>query len=1132
MTIHVQDASGFDVLNRALRHQVISEIKGFIALEKNSFPIEAARLIMRFILVAPEGHEYVELNVGFIEELVQLMILFVNALIRERVLSPHATDIVVVDELNECDSFLRSLRALQKDLSHRLDKYAAELPELVAENERVSGFEADAPPEYVIEKCLVKGTPCLAYHWISVVHPSPSIGGYMHSIARLIAYQFVSASQLDSFYIGVHILRNAGEDVDHVLSSIGAYTSLKSVRDRIFAYLGTTPPASLRAIEASYSNHCYETQLNRQWTRALDCTVHYSDSLCGASGAAVPTGNIRDTLATKRFEASGKVGSISTEDSKLIHRKLFTSNETHIDRKWANTEFYLHMTLAWMEEMSSREIAGILADAGHAIPEEFRVQYHKDRNNVRQVLSLLPDETVPPESVDIYRETFWRIRPGAEFQNRDLPLVHWLSRINGLLSPGARHVHDAAILNFFAARPQVLQLYLARFSLGETPEAAAALLAVMNPDPWVTITLVGRLGNAQLPAVSRLMREQGDFTDDKLVTAAEWMFNNDPPPSNLPNGLAELIAETGIVEEANDARDAGRSFKQDISLDELLGDVFGPNYFAEATISAQSNETLVNETEYWLSQGRPTVAHVMVTHGADNVSAARRVALHNVFQNSVAASAVSFLELLEEPTETLRVDIQAARVILLGGTDESTVIRLFLSFNDPSNLLAALKLLEEAAWAQEESPQTVSTNGGFESPWHLVALFCRVHNLPRSLTLLHELARNGDWVMFLHESDLQQCPLGTVSDVIRFYFAPTPLRSHLNILVGAPVERGEDTGRCPGLIHLLSSNEQGWENSSRKSYIVSERRGKIFHQKPDPKIVFARYCSQFRFAEANRLYQEMALDGHVPPLVVPRSALLRRELADIHQDCENIRSMLTDNTDDSDLMDSLRSNLTASSPSMVHSIITDDDDEEVDMEFVQNRIEGNDFFAVQGFVKSVYSVSHLVDILLTQLDAVPPTASLCLAAVSVADLDYRELLGDQLMARDLTPLIVNLAYSAYSSAFILEEKFDAFIDQVRAMGTLPDLIDIPELGNRDGLIFANPGLDRLKLFAETKDSSELGLVADELDRETRRRVEAKKVSLSVALGATIQVSQLYLDLGLYQKHLHANAFAQSLLEIL
>lgn len=69
-----------------------------------------------------------------------------------------------------------------------------------------------------------------------------------------------------------------------------------------------------------------------------------------------------------------------------------------------------------------------------------------------------------------------------------------------------------------------------------------------------------------------------------------------------------------------------------------------------------------------------------------------------------------------------------------------------------------------------------------ESPWKLVTLFCRVHGLPRSLALLQELARRNDWVIFLHESERERCPPGTVVSIVRNNFADLRLRDHLYIV--------------------------------------------------------------------------------------------------------------------------------------------------------------------------------------------------------------------------------------------------------------------------------------------------------------------------------------------------------------
>ncbi|KAJ1608452.1 WD repeat-containing protein [Cryptosporidium canis] len=118
-----------------------------------------------------------------------------------------------------------------------------------------------------------------------------------------------------------------------------------------------------------------------------------------------------------------------------------------------------------------------------------------------------------------------------------------------------------------------------------------------------------------------------------------------------------------------------------------------------------------------------------------------------------------------------------------------------------SSLFSVLKMLEEAAWASGDiipagqSSGAESGTGNCDGQalegvdliphtpiWHLVATFCRIHGLPRSLTLLHELARRGEWVAFLQECDSQKCPLETVGNIINEYISDNPvLKLHLKI---------------------------------------------------------------------------------------------------------------------------------------------------------------------------------------------------------------------------------------------------------------------------------------------------------------------------------------------------------------
>ena len=60
-----------------------------------------------------------------------------------------------------------------------------------------------------------------------------------------------------------------------------------------------------------------------------------------------------------------------------------------------------------------------------------------------------------------------------------------------------------------------------------------------------------------------------------------------------------------------------------------------------------------------------------------------------------------------------------------------------------------------------------------------MAIFCQFHNLPRSLTLLHELARKNEWIRLLYEAYSQSCPLDTLKDIIEKYLQKGPLQKHL-----------------------------------------------------------------------------------------------------------------------------------------------------------------------------------------------------------------------------------------------------------------------------------------------------------------------------------------------------------------
>ena len=1231
------DCDLFQMLERALIHQVFEEVEVCLKITTEVDKIRAARKVMLFLF--GETGKQVELSVGFARRLLDHMVLYMNALIRDRVmvvsklgseeksrlsrrgmqqyLGSDLLQIHSVVELEECDAFLRQLRVLQEDLYQQLTFEKVESPPELAipcpTAEQTSKLLDADSIEHVVERALITNTPCLAYHWVSrnrsFLDHLP--GEYLRSMSQLIAYQFISASseQLDSFFVGMHILRNSGENVGSVLMAIFRHTALKFIRDRIFSHLrfhlndhSVRNMLADTELESLYSNNCYVTELNRGWTKTLSSRLEGPNvkfSTFKTDASPIDCGNIPDTVVTKQFEKSGKIGSITADESSHILKCAGCVDDRRTSvGTIAETEHgdgYLHMTLAWMERMNVTEVNSIIMEKREIVGLNFfeKLHFYVRRREYDRATRLVEEEYT--EALGeweigvsdnaflgrIYREAYWlrRIRLDPGFVNV-LPhrtvaaLGCLLSTESPATSPSAKF-HSTVIQSLMSKvnppLPNVLQLYLRRYQLGDSELEANEISACCPESPWLRILVLGRLGNAQLEHVSRLMGNEADPT----VQIAEWMFTGDAPrdwdsvlaayPVLQPFRARPLVEEVPSATSLASSVYELQTFKKDTSLKDLLGDVYpGLSFADQPPVDLEAGESGVDEIEYLISQGRPSLAYHVLSNREeagtrrDLTVTARRVAFYNLFQDGVVASAVSFLDLCGQPTETLRVDVQAARSILgsSDSVDVGKVTSLFLAFtgDGSSSLLTALKLLEEAAWAQE-SPTGPNEGHGFESPWHLVALFCRVHNLPRSLTLLHELARSGDWVMFLHESDLQQCPSDTVKDVINFYFTQSPLRSHLNILLRAgearPVQ--PDTNEemnefdvrspkaaalksltCPGLDCVVRNDPAGWLlTQPTASSVVQERQATIFNGCPDKGVLFEKYFRLFRFEQARLYYDETESGGldHLSVGLGFSSPLLQREFAELTgASCR--ASVLTD---ESDLMGSLRSNLTATSPStFVDSILTDDEEGYVDMHLVEQKINQLDLKAIDGFLKKDEYISVLLELLVHHVfKSDPLSEEQYLDAASIVHIDLRELLGDAAMELaecsdpGLESHYVCLAYMAYTSGFVNDEKFASFIQAIKEKN-FSSPIDIPELAAESHYhvqLVTGEGSARLEYVDEVnrngRKADELVVVADEILLQTEVRLDRPN-ELVQALGAVIQVSQVYRSLGLLQKHLAIN----------
>jgi len=1095
-------------LDFALSNQAKTEVINFLRLTSGSVKMQAARLVMGFLVNPNDPDQYSEFCTSFLDSLLAFMISFVSELVLERVSalsssqsnraflskrfecklahsSMHASS--KVDELEECGKYLSLLRKLESDIRRVREINAGEAaPEPVltrAGSMAVSPFPEVTPVESVTEKCLLVSNPCTGMYWLSQ-RVDRFTSKQMRATARLIAYLFITSPSLDSFFVGIHILRNSGHHVEEVLHSFYQQTSIKFVRDRIASHLahrGFEPNANLMLLESLYPNNCYWTELNRAWSR-LACGNNTQGRISSNGFTAVDCGNISDIAEKLEKPASGQIGSVSQEESLSVLKctNCLDSKHNFVDTEDSvvnmNRRGYLYVTSAWIELMTEDEIAKICMEAGgRKIDLEYAV-FHKDWRSILNFDFSNQYSTVV--SFDhgkfinrLLLETAMSQGLGREPGRADLARIRRLFTDN--LDSADAKFHAKILIWFLVENdyPQLALLYMRRFGLGDTYESADELC---NLVPGLEFLAKGRLGRIVQPPVS------------PLEHIAVWMTTHElAEPVHLVSDLIRPEPSDIVMPEIpGDIFDA-KSFKNDISLRELLQDLFpdlelevlGRNVRIGTGVPSE-----VDMLEYYIAQGRPSLAHARLGLPVDSKilqKAARRVAMYNLFDDGIVASAIALLDLFSEPTETLRVDVHCARTI------GKEVRDLFLNFDKgQTQLLAALKLLEESAWAKEPpiGADQAPAPGGFESPWHLVALFCRVHNLPRSLTLLHELARNGDWVMFLHESDLQQCPVETVQDVVQLYFEnSSPLRSHLNIL-----------------LDVRPSSSPRLDDSKPHDHALNQDEDRITKLK--------KALSLFKFSKAKEIYATMN-EPEKACVEEYRDGPMAREIGRITEcvETEQVRKKRRPTVvlEDEDTKCAFSSTpISLLSPGIgVPNILS--------AEALKKALHAREYGEVQGIVDTEQAADVLVEVLVGILSKNDICEDKDLEAMlGLAADPVLAQLGDKLQAVKATGQIRKtldrLTYFAYAKAFVPEEKFECLSANVEPLG-----------GSNNE--------------STARKSVKLPVAARLVEEVVNGRADGIRIDLVTQLGAAIRISRKYRSMCLLRKHLDANHSGEKLL---
>ena len=1090
---------GLEALEFAIRIQSGPDVAKGIRIIGPESKMQAARVVLSALVNSSET-VHSEFCVSFVQSLLILMIEFVSGLILDRVsrikespemctsLSKRIESPVLclsllpqlVQELEECGRYLTCLRRLQSDMimRTRINAGESEPGDVISRSGTplVSIFPDRSSKESVVEKSLLISNPCVGMFWLGSRFHAVS-ANHMRAMARLIAYSFISSPSLDSFFVGLHILRNSGHHVEDVLTAFYRDTCIKFVRDRILFHLSHRdfkPNRDLRRVEELYSNNCYWTELCRAWSRINK--GHGGQSRIGSGGLChvqpIACGNVLDIPESLDRPISG----LSQEESLSVLKcsSCLDANKPSSESVSRGRMGYLNLTVSWIEGMSDKQIGRILMEAGGT---EIDLEYallHKEWKAVSELAATNQSELDSDHGTFLNRLL---IEGSLAMSDRHDDLARTKRLFTGE-SPCPKHVE---MLKWFIVEndlPQLALLYLRRFSLGSNREEVDKLCDRVGNN--ICFMALGRLGDVVQPP------------NTSMEHLAVWMTSHVAPPESIFRDIptvSVLFADTHIVENYSHRTCTDilslETFKEDVCLIDLLGDYF-PNLELVEGIPQQlplgtTGTSQVDELEYLIAQGRPSLAYSRFAGTEIGSSAlqksARRVALYNLFDDGVVASAVALLDLFSESTETLRVDVQCARTI--GGE----VRDMFLNFEKgQSQLLNALKLLEESAWANEPplgvADQGTAAPGGFESPWHLVALFwyvyiifristnmsfSRVHSLPRSLTLLHELARNGDWVMFLHESDIQQCPIETVQDVVQLYFS-SPLRSHLNILLDV---------RDDGAAERLETPE-----------FIDDRATST-----DARIAFQAALGLYKFEQARNHYHCL-------------SETEQRTIMDSYRDSPVVLEIDPPQyEEDAYLIDEAQSSWHLETPTRVVN------PSPLDLQLVR---EGR-YSELSACINTPEAVASLISILTQDhVTSIEWVDSKYEAFVGMLSFEMAEHFGDQLRVVEVSSERLrchfdNLSYYSYVFAFVDDSKLETFLKSSRCSLKL--------LETTSGMVSKGP----------------LESLVASVHHETAKMIDAGGSHVSLLQGL-VHISEHYDAVGLFKKHMDVNLLADVVLE--
>lgn len=189
---------------------------------------------------------------------------------------------------------------------------------------------------------------------------------------------------------------------------------------------------------------------------------------------------------------------------------------------------------------------------------------------------------------------------------------------------------------------------------------------------------------------------------------------------------------------------------------------------------------------YFVNQCQPSKACRMLLMNSNQESdkcklylKTENIAIKDCLDDSLAAGAVAFLEMLGESSKRLRVHLEAMNLIFetSASNDTDEIVAQFLQVNSDPKIVA--DILETTVMKTIQSLDVRKNLIDIIKKYEIMIKFCTLHGLSLPEQLLHLFAVNNLWLPFLIYAQIHSYPLQQIRKLVQNFKNPN-LLEHVN----------------------------------------------------------------------------------------------------------------------------------------------------------------------------------------------------------------------------------------------------------------------------------------------------------------------------------------------------------------